>query len=67
MGWVTRTALGLISVPPWATVVLVGLWLTATVLLVTVARPRPPRRTAGSLVNALLLWGTLAAGEMVLG
>lgn len=67
VGWFTLTAIGLISVPPWAMAVLVGLWLAATVLLVTVARRRPLVAPLVPLGNALLLWGAVAAGEMLLG
>ncbi len=63
VGYFTVAAIGLISVPPWAIVGLVGLWLAAGAYLVSTARRHPLAAPLVPIANALLLWGAVAAGE----
>lgn len=67
VGFFTTTAIGLISVPLWAIVLLAGLWLVAVVVLVRVARRRPVATPLVPLANALLLWAVVTAGDVWLG
>lgn len=67
VGYFTLGAIGLISVPLWAIVVLAGLWLAAVALLVRSVRRAPLLALLVPVANALALWGVVAAGGALLG
>jgi hypothetical protein len=67
VGFFTFSAIGLISVPVWAIVLLAALWLAGAVVLVRNGRHAPLVAVAVPVVNALLLWGIVAAGGAWLG
>jgi hypothetical protein len=62
VGFYTATAIGLISVPLWAAVVLLGAWAAAAVTFVALVRRAPVQALLLPLINGLLLWGLVAAG-----
>ncbi|MFA9429492.1 hypothetical protein [Egicoccus sp. AB-alg2] len=57
---------GLVA-PLWAIALLGLLWVAAVVVLVRLARRRPLATPAVPVVNGLLWWGLLTAGERLLG
>jgi hypothetical protein len=63
----TNAAIGLISVPVWAIVLLVGAWVAATVLLVRTVRRVPLVALVIPAANAAFLWAVVAAGGAWLG
>lgn len=67
VGFFTMTAIGLVSVPLWAAVALVGVWLAATALMVRTVRQAPLVAALIPVANGLLLWGMVAAGGAWLG
>lgn len=67
VGFYTMTAIGLVSVPVWAIIVLAGVWLAAAVLFVRTVRHAPLVAALVPVVNGLLLWGAIAAGGAWLG
>ena len=67
VGFFTITAIGLLSVPLWAAVVLGTAWLVAAAVFVLAIRPNPVLAVLAPVVNGLVLWGVVAAGEAWLG
>lgn len=67
VGFFTMTAIGLVSVPLWAAAALVGAWLAAAAVLVATIRRTPVLAVLPPVVNGLVLWGAIAAGEAWLG
>lgn len=67
VGYFTLAAIGLIGVPVWGIVLLVGGWLAASAALVYLARRRPLLTTMVPVANALVLWAVVAAGGAWLG
>ena len=67
VGFFTVTAIGLVSVPLWASFVLVGTWLAATAILARTVRHTPLLAVLVPVANGVLLWGMIAAGEAWLG
>jgi hypothetical protein len=67
VGFFTNAAVGLISVPVWAIVLLVVAWVAATVLLVRTVRRLPLVALVIPAANAALLWAVVAAGGAWLG
>lgn len=66
VGFFTITAIGLVGVPLWAAAGLAVLWIAAALLLVRLRR-KPLAVLLVPVVNALLLWATISAGEAWLG
>ncbi|MDQ3932343.1 MAG: hypothetical protein M3252_05850 [Actinomycetota bacterium] len=66
VGFFTISAIGLFGVPLWAAAGLVLLWIVAALLVVRMRR-RPLAVLLVPVVNGLLLWATIAAGEAWLG
>lgn len=67
VGFFTVTAIGLIALPVWASVVLVGGWLAAAALLVRTVRHSPLIAIVVPVANGLALWGLIAVGGAWLG
>lgn len=67
VGYFTVAAIGLISVPVWAIVLLAAAWLVAAAVLVRAARRRPLATPLVPVVNGLLLWAVVTAGDIWLG
>lgn len=67
VGFYTIAAIGLVSVPVWAIIVLAGVWLAAAVLFVRTVRHAPFMAALVPVANGLLLWGAIAAGGAWLG
>lgn len=67
VGLYTTAAIGLISVPMWAIVLLAGAWLVAVLVLVRMARHRPVATPLVPVANALLLLAVATAGDVWLG
>ena len=67
VGFFTMTAIGLVSVPLWAGVVLVSAWLAAAAVFVVMIRRKPVLALLAPAANGLVLWAVIAAGEAWLG
>ena len=67
VGFFTVTAIGLISVPLVASIVLVSAWLAAAGVFVLTVRRSPALALLIPVVNGLLLWGVVAAGDIWFG
>ncbi len=67
VGFFTVGAIGLVSVPAWGIVVLVGTWAAAAALLVRTVRRTPLIAMLVPVANALVLWGVVMVGEAWLG
>lgn len=63
VGFFTITAIGLIGVPLWAAIVLVGAWIVAAGLFVRSVRSSPLMAIAAPVGNGVLLWALTAAGQ----
>lgn len=59
-------ASGLVA-PIWAVVALYVVWLGAAAVLFVLARRRPLLTPLVPIVNAAVLWGTIALGDVWLG
>jgi hypothetical protein len=66
-GFFTFTAIGLISVAPWAIVLLGAAWLAGAVLLLRSVRSRPWLAAAVPVAHAVLLWAVVTIGDTWLG
>ena len=67
VGFFTVTAMGLVGVPVWAGVVLVGSWLAAAAIFARTVRHAPLPALLVPVANGVVLWGMIAAGETWLG
>ena len=63
VGFFTITAVGLIGIPLWAALALVGAWLITAALLVRTVRSSPLMAIAAPVANGALLWALTAAGQ----
>ena len=67
VGFFTMSAIGLVSVPLWAGIVLVSAWLAAAAAFVLMVRRNPVMALLAPVANGLVLWGAIAAGEAWFG
>jgi hypothetical protein len=67
VGFFTVTAIGLIGLPLWAAFGLAGVWMVAAVLLVRTARRAALAAPLVPVVNSLVLWAVVTAGDVWLG
>ena len=67
VGFLTVIAIGLVGVPLWAAVVLVGTWLAAAAIFARTVRHAPLTAALVPVAHGLLVWAVIAAGETWLG
>lgn len=64
VGYFTLAAIGLISVPLWAILLLTAAWLAGVVAVVRLARSRSAWSLLVPAANGLFLWALVTAGDL---